>query len=112
MIYILLILFFLVSNYLIHILMSLTYRLLIVGVITSLITGVISVYIFNFLGLTSYFLYLVIALAIFSWGTKLAIDTGEYSTRSNKNRMRNIGVLTSIVYISSFSIYFLYLYNL
>lgn len=81
---------------------------MILGLLINAAAAVGGVHIFNALGLTSYLLYLVLALTILSWYTNTAIRDGEYQ---NKKKMRITSGLSSFVFIIVFMVYSIYLYN-
>lgn len=107
---ILLIIFFLVTNFVVFpILQGIAHRALVFGLLISAAVAVGSVHIFDALDLMDYLLYLVPALVLFSWYTNDAIRDGEYL---EKRKMRIVHTLSSVTFIGTFLVYSIYLYNL
>jgi hypothetical protein len=107
---VLLIIFIAITNFVVFpILQGIMHRTIVLGILINVAVAVGGVHVFNALGLTDYLLYLVPALAIFSWYTNTAIRDGDYQ---NKKKMRITSVLSSIVFIVAFLVYSIYLHNL
>ncbi len=78
------------------------------GVVLNAIVAVLGVHVFNAIGLRDYLLFYAPILAIFSWYTHQAIKDGDYQ---QKKKMKMTSAVSSIVFLSVFFGYSLYLYN-